>query len=93
MNTVKHVDKMGPLHKNQTETLMYPSETNDSDQLKHSHRICSVFVKKTWQMITECEAMHDQTEKMVRLISFFTLHAQVSIRLYFFLFSGLQHFI
>ena len=26
-------------------------------------------------MITKCVAMHDQTEKVVRLISFFTLHA------------------
>ena len=28
-------------------------------------------------MITECVAMHDQPEKMVRLISFFTLHAHI----------------
>ena len=61
---------------------MYPSKTDDSDQPKHSHQnlfwFFGVFwAKKTWQMITECVAMHDQTEKMVRLISFFTLHAVI----------------
>ena len=57
---------------------MYPSKSDDSDQPKHSHQnLFCFFAKKTWQMITECVAMHDQTEKMVRLISFFTLHAHI----------------
>ena len=37
--------------------------------------MCSAFAKKAWHMITECVAMHDQTEKMIKLVCFFTLHA------------------
>ena len=37
MNNVKHVDKMGPLHKN-NKTLVYPSKTDDPDQPKHSQQ-------------------------------------------------------
>ena len=37
--------------------------------------MCSAFAKQAWHMITECVAMHDQTEKMIKLVCFFTLHA------------------
>ena len=39
------------------------------------NRMCSAFAKKASHMITECIAMHDQTEKMIKLVCFFTLHA------------------
>ena len=39
------------------------------------NRICSAFAKKAYHMITECVAMHDQTENMIKLACFFTLHA------------------
>ena len=62
-------------------------------------RMCSAFAKKAWHMITECVAMHDQTEKMINLLCFFTLHADnlagfimQSILGQTFLFSSLQLF-
>ena len=63
------------------------------------NRMCSAFAKKAWHMITECIAMHDQTEKMIKLVCFFTLHADnlagfimPSILGQTFLFSALQLF-
>ena len=62
------------------------------------NRMCSAFAKKAWHMITECVAMHDQTE-MIKLVCFFTLHAgnldgfiMQSILGQTFLFSDLQLF-
>ena len=37
VNNVKHVDKMGPLRKN-NKTSVYPSKIDDADQPKHSHQ-------------------------------------------------------
>ena len=62
-------------------------------------RMCSTFAKKAWHMITKCVAIHDQTEKMIKLVCFIKLHADnlagfimQSILGHTFLFSGLQLF-
>ena len=75
MNNVKHVDKMGPLHKKTTKHLCTHQRLMTLISLNILNRMCSAFAKKAWHMITECVAMHDQTEKMIKLVCFFTPHA------------------
>ena len=75
MNNVKHVDKMGPLHKKTKKHWCTHQGLMTLISLNILNRMCSAFAKKAWHMITECVAMHDHTEKMIKLVCFFTLHA------------------
>ena len=76
MNNVKHVDKMGPLHKKTTKKHWCTHQgLMTLISLNILNRMCSAFAKKAWHMMTEWVAMHDHTEKMIKLVCFFTLHA------------------
>ena len=49
MNNVKHVYKMGPLHKKQQNIgQVYPSETDDPDQPKHSQQNVFCIWEESW---------------------------------------------
>ena len=62
MNNVKHEDKMGPLHKKQPKHWCTHQRLITLISLNILNRACSAFAKKAWHVITECVAMHDQTE-------------------------------
>ena len=75
---------------------MYPSKTDDPEQPKHSQQNVFCLCEES---LAECVAMHNQTEKMIKLVCFFTLHANSlagfitqSILGQTILFSGLQLF-
>ena len=73
MNNVKHKDKMGPLHKKKKTQKHWSTHQRLMTliSLNILNRMCSAFAKKAWHMV----AMHDQTEKMIKLVCFFTLPA------------------